>query len=52
MEVTLTKDVKKANSEHLNNLLVWAQYYEDNPRLDYMKLQRVNGTWFIEVVLK
>ena len=52
MEITVSGKVKQATSDSLNALMLWARYYEDNPRLDYMKLQRVNGNWFIKVVLK
>ncbi len=52
MEIIATKNVKHANTESLDSLIEWARYYENNPRLDYMKLSRFEGRWFITVVLK
>lgn len=53
MQITLCNDyIKSAYSDSLANLIVWAQYYESHPRLDYMKLNRTNGYWTIKVILK
>lgn len=53
MEVTIVEtNIKQATSDSLNALMLWARYYENNPRLDYIKLHRTNGSWFIKVVLK